>query len=342
MNHSCSSSGPTILAQAQETFLPITKITGPPFLCVIFNWGLFGVLSTQLYIYYQAFPDDRLLLKTLVYLVFLLEMAQTILITQTGWGLYASGFGNIEAFGMIGDDWISVILLGGLVAFLVQTFYAYRILVLSKSRIVVGSIMLTALTSLVGSLVTSILMAGTGLSNQTGESTKRIDIGLGIWQATASACDVAIAICMTYYIKKLLQGVSSVSETRKVASRILRLIVETGTVTATMSIISLATWYILSAPDQNFYFEVPLSLIAKLYSNTMLVAINSRVKFKVISQSTTWKDVPMVILRPQDLSDDIESDSTTSPNILSPENIDTMVFASRASDIHIKEHKAES
>ena len=39
-------------------------------------------------------------------------------------------------------------------------------------------------------------------------------------------------------IKRLLQGVSSISESRKAASRILRLIVETGTITGIHLILS--------------------------------------------------------------------------------------------------------
>lgn len=36
--------------------------------------------------------------------------------------------------------------------------------------------------------------------------------------------------------------------------------------------------------------------MGKIYSNTMLVAVNSRMRFKVISESTTWKDVAVVSL----------------------------------------------
>ena len=101
-----------------------------------------------------------------------------------------------------------------------------------------------------------------------------------------------------------------------------------------MSITSLVTWYILD-PAQNYYFEIPISLIAKLYSNTMLVAINSRMKFKVMLESTACEGVAMVSISPQDIPDDVQADSTFRCDIFPPENIDAMVFASRASDIDI-------
>ena len=44
-----------------------------------------------------------------------MEAAQTTILTQTAWGLYASGFGDIERFNAFGNhDWVSVSILGGL------------------------------------------------------------------------------------------------------------------------------------------------------------------------------------------------------------------------------------
>ena len=89
---------------------------------------------------------------------------------------------------------------------------------------------------------------------------------------------------------------------------------------ATISIISVAVYY---AFTQFQYYEVPLSAMAKLYSNTMLVAVNSRVRFKVMSESTTWKDVAVLSLHFQS-SDDCDTEGPQSRR-----QQDTMVFAER-------------
>ncbi|KAF9481907.1 hypothetical protein BDN70DRAFT_785019, partial [Pholiota conissans] len=106
----------------------------------IFNWGLFGALSIQVYIYYQSFPKDKLSLKTLVGSVYILEVAQIVLLTQTMWTLLVSGFGNIAVFDDVGTTWITVPGIGGLVAVIVQCFYSYRIAIFSGSRIIPGII----------------------------------------------------------------------------------------------------------------------------------------------------------------------------------------------------------
>lgn len=38
------------------------------------------------------------------------------------------------------------------------------------------------------------------------------------------------------------------------------------------------------------YYSVPISALSKLYSNTMLALLNSRIKLGIISESTTWQD----------------------------------------------------
>lgn len=54
------------------------------------------------------------MLKTLVYSVYLLETAQTLLLTEDIWNKLARGFGKIEELDYIGTSWLSVSLIGGL------------------------------------------------------------------------------------------------------------------------------------------------------------------------------------------------------------------------------------
>jgi len=307
---------PPLLSQLIPDF---TSITGPPLLGIVLNWGLFGILSTQVFIYYQAFPRDKPLLKALVYSVYILEVAQTVLLMENAWRVFASGFGNIDEFDKVETSWLSVGILGGIVAFMVQSFYAYRIYVLSQSRVVAGIILIMALASYSGSLATSISLEQARIFSKLFLQQSRIFGLFGLWQSAGTTCDVLIAACMTYYLKRLSQG--GMAQTQRVVARLLRLTVETGAVTATISIISVAVYYSFT---QFQYYEVPLSAIAKLYSNTMLVAVNSRVRFRVMSESTTWKDVAVLSLHFQS-SDNTETDVPQSTR----GQADTMVFAAR-------------
>ncbi len=56
------------------------------------------ILTISAVIYYQAFPRDQFFLKALVYSVYVLEAAQTFLLMENAWRVFASGFGNINVF----------------------------------------------------------------------------------------------------------------------------------------------------------------------------------------------------------------------------------------------------
>ena len=173
------------------------------------NWGLFGALGIQvctwlllkLYTssnwpakdwYYLAFPRDTWQVKTVVTLVFLVETAQTIIITNDGFNVFARGFGNAMMLNKVQNEWIAILLFSAIGEYLcnmpprlrtekkeyavscsVQIFYAYRIYLLSRMKTLLLSIMAvrstpkltlaTALTNLMQMLQLSLAGLVTGI-----------------------------------------------------------------------------------------------------------------------------------------------------------------------------------
>ncbi|KAF8486808.1 hypothetical protein DFH94DRAFT_700772 [Russula ochroleuca] len=74
----------------------VAEIAAPLLFGILWNWTLFGVLVVQLYVYSYNFPEDRKLLKLLVYGIFLLETLQTALTGADLYYWFASGFGNMD------------------------------------------------------------------------------------------------------------------------------------------------------------------------------------------------------------------------------------------------------
>lgn len=68
--------------------------------------------STDLY--YEAFPNDRLVNKCLVYTVYTLELVQTILITQAMFATFGFGFGDPGALVKANFAWLAVPIMAGL------------------------------------------------------------------------------------------------------------------------------------------------------------------------------------------------------------------------------------
>ncbi|KAF9479935.1 hypothetical protein BDN70DRAFT_857685 [Pholiota conissans] len=140
----------------------IVSMTGPPLLGIFANWSLFGVISSQVYIYSQAFPNDRRAIKVLVYGVYTLNIIQTSFLTETSWTMFASGYGNIKNLDKLGTSWLSVGVIGGIVELLVQLFYVYRIFVLSQSMVVTASILFVSISSFAAAIFNSVFAAKVG------------------------------------------------------------------------------------------------------------------------------------------------------------------------------------
>ncbi|KAK0486411.1 hypothetical protein IW261DRAFT_1559812 [Armillaria novae-zelandiae] len=236
----------------------------------LLNWGLFGTLSVQLYLYYLAFPKDRQFVKGLVYGIYILELVQTILVAHDAFAVFGHGFGDFEALAGVHFDWLIVPINTGIVSFVGQCLYAYRIFILSRSRIIPAVVICVCLTSSVAAIITGVN------SFKADDLTKldnlRITISTGISCGSSALCDIVIAICMTYYLMRSNTGFRS---TQILVTKIIRLIIETGSVTA---VVVLATFILFVAQPHQAYYGTPSLIESKLYANTIYMVLNSRIR----------------------------------------------------------------
>ncbi|KAF9256988.1 hypothetical protein L218DRAFT_880533, partial [Marasmius fiardii PR-910] len=98
------------------------------------NWGFFGALCVQVFLFYWAFPKDKLYLKLIVYVLFALDIVQTALITRDAFFKFGTHFGDVTIFASLENLWFSVFVINAINSAIVQLFFAYRITVLSKSK----------------------------------------------------------------------------------------------------------------------------------------------------------------------------------------------------------------
>ncbi|GJE98656.1 hypothetical protein PsYK624_148910 [Phanerochaete sordida] len=247
----------------------MAPIAGPLLLGYLFNWGLYGVLSVQVYLYHISFPNDGRIAKALVYSVFLIETAQTILVTHDAFNAYAKGFGNLVALGSAQMEWLAVPIFSGIVSATVQMYYAYRVSLLSGSRVLGLAICVIAL--LQGASAIAQGAQAFIIGNFADLATKAF-ASCAIWLAGSAACDVIIAACMTFL---LLKKDTKIPATHAIVTKLVRLIVETGMLTALAATIDLILF--LAFPHNSYHGCVALTL-AKLYSNSLLVLFNSRMR----------------------------------------------------------------
>ncbi|KAJ7648109.1 hypothetical protein FB45DRAFT_1020318 [Roridomyces roridus] len=187
--------------------------------------------------YYQAFPGDRLWVKSLVYTICALELAMTMTIIHSGFAQFGYGFANPSSISKVPIAWVMVPIVGALVGFAAQSFYAYRIHVLSGAILIPGIIIAISLTSS-GSALTYSAFNSQMDTILVLQPSDRTFVALVVWCGASALCDILIAICMTYCLTK--SGATGLRQTRAMVSRLTRLIIETGILTALVATTTLA------------------------------------------------------------------------------------------------------
>ncbi|PFH51074.1 hypothetical protein AMATHDRAFT_143337, partial [Amanita thiersii Skay4041] len=101
----------------------------------LINWGLYGVLTVQIYLYYLAFPKDRRWTKAVVHTIYGLEGIHTICLTYEL--VMVVGL-NKPAVPILGGVFITTLLAPlvlGIVGTISQCLYANRIFVITQSKV---------------------------------------------------------------------------------------------------------------------------------------------------------------------------------------------------------------
>ncbi|KIM49804.1 hypothetical protein M413DRAFT_21942 [Hebeloma cylindrosporum] len=271
----------------------INKMSGPQVLTVLLNSGLLGILSVQVYLFHLAFPKDRVYMKCLVYGIYFTELVQSILVVETGFRTFVTGFGKVEVFNEIETLWLSVPIFTAIDTFFVQGYYAHRIRILAQSRKVAAAIIALSFIQLGGGIAVGVIAEQEKFytSLNTPKMLVLAGTSTGIWNVGSVLCDIIIAVCMTYYLSRYD---TTIKETKVILKKVIRLTIETGTLTGAKTlfqslvhvrlnlmilaaaIVGIVSFSLAILPGSPYYYQVPMGIIGKVYANSMLVLINSR------------------------------------------------------------------
>ncbi|KAG7088953.1 hypothetical protein E1B28_012898 [Marasmius oreades] len=233
----------------------------------LFHWGLFGILTVQIFLYHKSFSRDKLAIRVIFYWIYIMEAVQTVWVARKVYLFCGSGFGN-ATFILDGRlDWAdeAFVVKTGIVGLLCQCFSAWRIWVLSRSKVMTVSVIILSLLS------TAATFAGGARMIELGFSFPK-DFTTNVWAASSALCDTTIAIFMGVILKRSKGRVQI--GTRTLITKILWLTVTTGALTAFMALSALVL--LLISPSAVFYFPV-IVLIGKVEANSYLAVLNSRI-----------------------------------------------------------------
>ncbi|KAI0041972.1 hypothetical protein FA95DRAFT_1610585 [Auriscalpium vulgare] len=248
----------------------IATLTAPMLFGVYFNACLYGILGSQVYSYNYNFPDDKKRFKILVYGVFIIETAQTAMSLADIYYWYAAGFGNLAR---LQDTYISPLdgpFICSVIALIVQSFYAYRIWILKPSLLwLSGVVVLISVAQAIGGMIDGIV--GHRIRFAQVHSPLTVPATY-FWLLGEAVADLLIAGTMVW-----LLSTSRGSYSNRLLSKIMRLCIETNVLSATVAVIAFILYV---AKPNTTYIITPTAILGKLYSNTLMVSLNSRVMLR--------------------------------------------------------------
>ncbi|KAK0463629.1 uncharacterized protein EV420DRAFT_1745181 [Desarmillaria tabescens] len=240
---------------------------GPMLIGLMINTTLLGVVMAQVYIYMTTYQKrDRLWMKAFVVCLFLTNLTNSILLMAYVYIALIKHFDDVPY--LSNATWLFATdpAMTGIIAGTVQLFFAWRVKVLTSNWYL-------------GSLVAVLALAGTGASIataaasvSTGTFTKFQEFQsiVIVWLVSACVGDFTITAILVRYLRKHKTGFQASDE---LVNRIIRATVQTGLITSVMAIIDLVV-YLVDPSGLHLLFNL---MLAKLYTNTLMSSLNSRV-----------------------------------------------------------------
>ncbi|THU87563.1 hypothetical protein K435DRAFT_730628 [Dendrothele bispora CBS 962.96] len=184
------------------------------------------MLLVQVYLYFVSFPQDKKKYKALVLVLLMLENMQTGLVMFDAISAFAEGFGDTADLENIRMQWLSVPVLSALISCPVQFFYAYRVRILSQSKVKAGLLIFLSAAQGIASLAGGIPQAR--LHGKVTDLEGKRFSPVVIWLAMTCLCDVSIAASMLYYLRTRDTELKS---TQILIQRVKKVVLETGALT---------------------------------------------------------------------------------------------------------------
>ncbi|KAJ7315702.1 hypothetical protein DFH08DRAFT_1086769, partial [Mycena albidolilacea] len=238
---------------------------------VLATW-LFGIETLQTFNYYSDFPKDPKFLKALVGVIWFLELGHTIASWHGLYGVTITFYGQIEHWLSPPLSLVFPILFHACIALAVQSFFVYRVRVLSKQWFIP---VLCCVLNLVH-FVFNILLFGQLATNRVFSiETQQLSWEITFASSIGPAVDMIVAASLVFYLWH--RKTTNFRQTNRIVDTIILWTLETTLLTTASGIMQL----ILFLTRRNdLSWEMFFLIQAKLFSNSMLASLNGRKRFR--------------------------------------------------------------
>lgn len=243
---------------------------GPMFIGFIFNTTLLGLLSLQVHAYSRAYKSDAQWIRIFVYSLYTINVLNTVFIAIYLYTAVIIHFGDEHYLATATWAFDTTPAMTGIIAAMVQLFYAWRLTILTRSFTVPAAIVVTTLLGLVGALVTTYYCT----SFMYFEDFVEFKAWPIVWLISGCVSDVIITISLVCHLQRHKTGDK---RTDALVDKIVRLTVPTGALTAVVAIVAICVYLVpgIHPAGLHHLFNFPLS---KLYSVSLMSSLTSRMR----------------------------------------------------------------
>ncbi|QRW20095.1 transmembrane protein [Rhizoctonia solani] len=262
-----------IAAETKQTATPESPGKAHPLGAILIgtflNVWLYGILVTQVTLYYSVYKRDATWIKLLVAWIMLLDTLNSIFDMGFVYRYSITLFGDFPAqlhshwfFHMVQPAIYTAPLMTVTIAATTQGFFAWRINRLTGSKWVSWAIALVLLVQFAAGAATTVGAWQVIDFTRFGELKAQISL----WLVTSAIADVMITIVLTWYLHTHRTGFS---KTEDLIARLIRLTVQTGLITTLWALVDLIMYLAVVTK--------PITpLIQSSTANSLLSTLNAR------------------------------------------------------------------
>ncbi|KIM82189.1 hypothetical protein PILCRDRAFT_820556 [Piloderma croceum F 1598] len=229
---------------------------------------LFGILSCQTWIYYHRFPKDSIISKLLVALIWFLELGHTISVSHSIYIITVVDSDNPLKFISVPKSLDVGILFSAFIGPIVQAWFANRVRKLSGKLYVPIICWFLSFLRLAATIAAGVeALLATSVITYVAQFRWLLTFIL----AVGAAVDVIIAAALCFHLKQ--HRATSFQRTIKLINQTMIWTIETGLVTSVTAVVMLICFL---AMQHNFVWISIFTFLAKLFSNSLLAALNAR------------------------------------------------------------------
>jgi hypothetical protein len=248
---------------------------------LFFNTYLYGLVTYQFLVYRNTKFNDPLWLKSIVGTLFVTDTAHSMVAIYAAWELCVKNYDNPASLAFVSWTIPFTAVATSVAAILTQGFLAHRVYQLTKSAPIVAVI---SVLSFVGFIFGIYSGVRSGIIEEVKFFSPLVPFVI-CWLGFQTCADLLITTVLTYVLARSRTGFR---KTDTVVNRLIRGAIQTGLFASLFALADLFSFVLHR--DTNLYamFAYP---IGRIYTNTLLDTLNSRVELKQMSANAAESDV---------------------------------------------------